>query len=91
MNKSTTPKGLTKQEVKTLSALAAAAHVELVDFNTYLSLRFGGPVQERGDDFEKRIHFDGSRLCPNGHKLQFGVKGQGTRLVRESMLHRLGQ
>lgn len=49
-------------------------------------------MQERGDDFEKkRIHFDGSRLCPDGHKLQFGVKGQSTRLVRESMLHRLGQ
>lgn len=37
----------------------------------------------------KRIHFDGSRLCPDGHKLQLGVKGQSTGLMREPMLHSL--
>lgn len=37
----------------------------------------------------KRIHFNGSRLCPDGHKLQLRVKGQGTGLMREPMFYSL--
>lgn len=37
----------------------------------------------------KRIHFNGSWLCPDGHKLQLWVKGQSTGLMREPMFHSL--
>lgn len=57
-------------------------------FNTYSSWTEDWGGSHLG---KKRIHFDGSWLRPNGHKLQFGVKGQSTGLMRESMLHRLGQ